>query len=124
MLMSIICTPHLKKRGFFYLFLPFPPMSIAEHPRAVEPPRERNDGDGDGISVVFEEKDHTTTVTAHDSVRNCETVLSFQTILSKQQRKEVRTRILSLLTQELNGKPMQVGVFSESKTNGSDTMPE
>ncbi|MDO8468904.1 MAG: hypothetical protein Q7S29_04065 [Candidatus Peribacter sp.] len=97
-------------------------MSIAErHRRIVEPPEEH----GDGISVVFHSNgDNMTTVTARDAVRECEKTLRLPTRIAELRSEEVRKHMLHLLTQELNGRPMQVGAFSESKTNGSDTMPQ
>jgi len=102
-------------------------MSIAEHhPDSVKIPIVKMpEVHGDGITVAFKENsDNTTIVTAHDSVRNCEKILRLPTRIIVRKREEVRNHLLHLLTQELNGKPMQVGVFSEGKENDSDTMPE
>jgi len=97
-------------------------MSIAERHREIaEPPEEH----GDGITVVFHSNGNSmTTVTAYDAVRKCEKVLQLPTRIAECRSEEVRKHMLYLLAEELNSRPMQVGVFSEGKENDSDTMPE
>lgn len=65
-----------------------------------------------------------TKVTACDTVRGCEKTIQLSTRVAERRREEVRNHMLHLLTQELNGRPIRVGVFSGSKKNGSDTIPQ
>lgn len=88
-------------------------MSIAEHHRATAEPSEEH---GDGITVVFHSNGNSmTTVTACDAVRKCEKALQLPTRIAERRSEEVRKHMLHLLTEELNSRPMQVGVFSEGK---------
>lgn len=96
-------------------------MSTAERHRIAEPSEEH----GDGITVVFHANgDKMTTVTARDTVRHCEKTIQLPTRLMSRRSDAVRKHVLHLLTEELNGRPIQVGVFSSGQQNGSGTMPQ
>ncbi|MDD5103390.1 MAG: hypothetical protein PHX93_03235 [Candidatus Peribacteraceae bacterium] len=84
-------------------------------------------GDGICVTLVTDEKNATTTVTASDSLRNRQKAMTVPTQRVENDRQGVIDEVLRLLADDLNHDPIQVGVFSNGKNgkgNGSGTMPE
>jgi len=145
-----VFAPRIREAGFFlfpssyYLLPPYPMSTTIEHallehpdndgdgigvvpepPIPVEPdPLERPKGEGDGIRITDKQLDGRVVVTLTDTVMRVSLAVEVPTELANQKQDFLHRYLRQQLVKTLSHRPLQVGIYTKAKSNGSGTMPE
>ncbi|MDD5026787.1 MAG: hypothetical protein PHH13_05465 [Candidatus Peribacteraceae bacterium] len=87
-------------------------------------PLERPKGEGDGIRITEKQLNGRTVLTLVDTLWHVSLAIEVETKLAQRRQDFLHEYLRTQLVKTLSKKPLQVGVYSNGKANGSDKMPE